>query len=330
MQELINVLQKEYSIKVSNISSFKNGYKLDTNLGKLFLKEVNISKERIQFVNEAKLHLLRNGFEVLDKYIITSNKYPYFTNENNIYTVTEFIDGKECDFDNNSEIIEASLTLAKLHNSGKGFFPSKNLYIPNQLGMLPYHFQKRLNDIKKLKKQAEKEKNDFDYLFLDNYNYFYNLGKRVIDNLNKSNYNLLVEKAKKQGVLCHHDYTYQNIIKKNNRLYVTNYEYCCIELKTYDIVNFLRRKMRKSNWSINDAKLIINNYMKIEELDKDDFELIKLMLQFPQKFWRISNKYYNSKRSWAQKNYITRLQDVIDEKAEIEAFIDEYEKIFLN
>ena len=54
---------------------------------------------------------------------------------------------------------------------------------------------------------------------------------------------------------------------------------------------------------------------------------MKLMLAFPQKFWRVVNRYYNSRRSWSERSYVTKLQEVIDEAEPHRKFMEEYAKL---
>ena len=96
-------------------------------------------------------------------------------------------------------------------------------------------------------------------------------------------------------MICHHDYSYQHILIRGDVTSIINFDYCSVELKIYDIVNILRRRMRKCNWDIEKAKLILDVYRKIEPLDQDEMKVMKSMLQFPQKFWRVINRYYNSR-----------------------------------
>ena len=40
--------------------------------------------------------------------------------------------------------------------------------------------------------------------------------------------------------------------------------------------------MRKCNWNIDEAKVILHEYCSVEPIDDDEFLILKLMLQFPQ------------------------------------------------
>ena len=136
----------------------------------------------------------------------------------------------------------------------------------SKLGELPILFEKRVNELKKLKKSAEREKKRFDYMFLCCFNYYYDSGVECIEKLKSSKYNELVKATIDEGMICHHDFTYQNLVYESDILYITNFECCSIELKVYDIVNLIRRKMRKCDWYIKEAEKIISTYTKIEQL----------------------------------------------------------------
>ena len=71
--------------------------------------------------------------------------------------------------------------------------------------------------------------------------------------------------------------------------------------------------MRKCDWNIEEAKIIIDEYRNIYQLSNDELFVLKLMLEFPQKFWRVANKYYNSRRSRVDTIFMLRMKEVIEE-----------------
>lgn len=326
MQEARALIENSYGIRISNIRPYRAGYILDTNAGKKYIKACQYTKERIKFIHQAKMHLINNNFTQIDPYCLTFNNQPYIEIDDIPYTMVDLIEGRECEFDDDHDVIKATEALALMHKAGHGFSP-KGTYIPSGLGKLPASFKKRLEEIRKLRRKAERERNSFDYLFLEYFDHFYKTGLKSLEILFASRYNKLVEQTQKEGMICHHDYSYQNILIKGDTTSIINFDYCSVELKIYDIVNILRRRMRKCNWDINKAKLILDAYRKIEPLDQDEMIVMKSMLQFPQKFWRVINRYYNSRRCWAQKNYTIMLQDVIQEKDAHESFMEQFDKL---
>lgn len=325
MVDLEKEVSDNYDIEIKNFSPFKDAFLVVSNNNKTIFKKSNLSDERLLFIHSAKEHLIKNKFVNIDRYLCTNDGRPFISIENNNYVLTNYIEGAECNFDNKNDIANISKLLAQFHKASKGFKPPENIIIRSDLGKIPLFFAKRLDEIKKLKKVAKKGKTKFDYLFLENYDYFCNIGEQALSLINNSYYEELVNKTRDDGVFCHHDFTHHNIIQSDKKYYIVNFDFCCFEIKIYDIANFLRRKMRKCNWDINEAKTILDEYRTIEDISRDELAILKIILQFPQKFWRVINKYYNSKRSWSEKSFVMRLQEVIDEIEYHKEFIEKFE-----
>lgn len=328
MQGMDREVAENYGLEVRNLVPYKDTFMIVTPQGRKVMRKVPFSPERLWFVHGAKEHLAGNGFTGVDRYLCTLAGEPSFNFDNSCYTLVDFIDGRESSFDNDNDVQRAAITLAELHRASRGYIAPEGCKVQDDLGRLPGYFSKRLEDIKKMKKQAKKGKSRFDQLFLENVDYFCEIGESAAAELVISSYGKLVESTKEKGVFCHHDYTHHNIIMDGERVVVINFDYCCFELKVYDIANFIRRKMRKCDWDISKTEMIIHSYNSIDTLSNEELAVMKIILQFPQKFWRVVNRYYNSRRSWSERSFVIRLQEVIDEIGPHKEFIKNYNTIF--
>lgn len=325
MQGLDREISQKYNMEIKSITPFKDFFVLSTPKGRKILKKTVFSTDRIMFIHGAKEHLFNNDFKNLDRYLCGEDGSPYFTFDGSNFVITESIEGRECNFDSSDDISCASKLLAQMHKSSKGYVAPENCITRDDLGKLPMFFVKRLEELKKLKKVAKKGKTKFDYLFLENFDYFYNLGDISIKQIAESQYDKIAEATRSEGIFCHHDFTHHNIVCSEGSMFLLNFDFCCFELKIYDVANFIRRKMRKCNWDINEAKKIIDEYRKVEPISEDEFLVLKIILQFPQKFWRVINKYYNSKRSWSERSFILKLQEVLTEIEYHKQFMEKFE-----
>lgn len=328
MQELDREVVDIYGLEVKNLIPYKDAFIIVTPHGRKVIRKVPFSPERLMFVHGAKEHLMDNGFTGVDRYLCRLDGEPYFNFENSCYTLVDFVDGRESSFDNDSDVQQAAITLGSLHRASRGYIAPDGCKVQDDLGRLPGYFSKRLEDIKKMKKQAKKGKGRFDQLFLEHVDHFCEIGESAASELAASSYGKLVEITRMEGVFCHHDYTHHNIMLDEERVTVTNFDYCCFELKVYDIANFIRRKMRKCDWDISKTELIIHSYSSVESLSNEELAVLKIILQFPQKFWRVVNRYYNSRRSWSERSFVIRLQEVIDEIEPHRKFIKNYNMLF--
>lgn len=324
MHELEKQLQENYDIKINSITSYRDMFIANTNDGKKLIKITSLKPERINFIAEVKDHLVNNGFDKIDKSIYTNEGASCITFSDQTIYLSKYVEGRECNLDCKEETIKCARLLAQMHKSSYGCICSDNSIARSELGRMPSCYRKRLDEIKKLKKNAQKGKMRFDSLMSKHVDYFYEQGEKALSLLDTSDYYELVEDTEKSKTVSHHDFNHHNIFVQNEEMYLINFEYCCYDLKVYDLVNLLRRKMRKCDWNIDEAALILNEYSKIESLCESELDIMKIMLMFPQKFWRVVNKYYNSRKSWSEQNYVNRLQEVIDETAYHKPFLDKF------
>lgn len=329
MIESRDLIESIFGIKLSSIKPCRAGYVLDTDKGKKHLRQCQCSDNRILYVHEAKEHLFHHGFTTLDTYTVALNGKPYMELDGQFYVMTPFIDARECEFGDDTDAIRASTALAQMHKAGKGFKPGNGISIPSELGKLPESLKKRYDEILRMRRKAERERGAFDYIYLDCVDKFIELAEESLALLDGAQYPRLVKKALLEGCICHHDYSYQNILIKGPTTYITGFEACCEELRIYDLVNLIRRKMRKCNWDPQKATLLLDAYGEIAPLSADEVYIMKAMLLFPQKFWRVANRYYNSRRSWAQKNFTGMLEEVITEYHEHISFMKQFDKLFI-
>jgi CotS family spore coat protein len=323
-------LQKEikdcYALDVFNVSAYRDSYIVETSIGKKLFKKAAFSPLRISFINSVKDHLKNNGFAYLDAYVQSIEDKPYIMVEEECYTLSDYYHGRECNFENNEELRNASRLLAKLHKAGKGFKKQEGILLRSNLGLLPVNMNKRLENIKKASKLAKRGKEQFDYFFLKYCDNVIDLGEKVIGRLNNSSYSKLVEDADKNGSICHHDFTHQNLVNNSEGLFLINFEQCCLELKEYDIANFMRRKLRRCSWDVNQAKAILNEYINVLEISPEEFEILMIILKFPQKFWRVINRYYNGRHNWSQISQVNALHEVVEEIEQQKSFFEDLDK----
>ena len=328
MQDVEKAIKENFEIDIKSICNYKDMYIITAQQGeKKLAKLSNLKADRISFIAEVKEHLIRNGFTNIDRNIpAIQGGFSANIGELCLY-ITDYIEGRELNLESNIETSASASMLASMHKASYGFRISESISARSELGKLPLCLQKRLDEIKKLRKAAQKGRMKFDHMICESTDYFLKTGELALDLLADSEYIILSDKAAQDGVISHHDFNHHNIYVNDDAMYVVNFEYCCFDLKVYDLVNLLRRKMRKCNWDIKEAVNIIEEYSKIETISKEELEIMKIMLLFPQKFWMVINKYYNSKRSWSEKSFVTRLQEVIDEVEPHSKFMSEFIKL---
>lgn len=324
-------IERQFDIKIENIKPNRGVYLLKTNKGLKCLKKIGYGTQKLWFVYGAKEHLIKNGFPKLDKYYINTEGNPYALVNEDIYTLSEWIDGRECNFKNKEDIIEAAKSLAYMHISSKGYEPPENSKLKTDLGRWPNLMEKRVKSFDRMKDMGRKKNNksNFDLNYTKAVQFYKNFGRRAINVLQNSDYMDLCRITEEEKGFCHHDYTYHNIIIDNeNNFNVIDFDYCKREIRIFDISNFMIKVLKRSNWNVEYAELIIDSYNKISLLREEEYTVLFAFLLFPQRFWRLANRYYYNETNWPLNTFNNKMEELISEQEKYINFIESFKTIY--
>ncbi len=320
-------IERQFGIKIEKLKANKGVYYLRTDKGERCLKKINYGPQKLLFVYGAKQHLLKNGFGNLDKYYLNVENEPYALVNEDLYTLSEWLEGRECDFHNIEEVKIAAKTLAKLHEASKGYDPPENSKLKSDLGRWPHLMEKRIKSFDKMKDMVRKKniKSDFYMIYIQSVEFYKDIGQSALNILNNSSYYELCAIAELDKSFCHHDYTYHNIIlDESNNVYVIDFDYCKREVRTFDISNFMIKVLKRVEWNIEYAKGIIDSYNSIASISNDEYKVLYAFLQFPQRYWRLANRYYYNEVNWAQNTFASKLNGIVQEKEKYLCFLDAF------
>lgn len=325
-------IERQFDIKIESIKPNKGVYQLKTNKGIRCLKKISYGTQKLLFVYGAKEHLYNNGFKNIDRYYLNTEGKAYALVNEDIYTLSEWIEGRECDFYNDDDLVLATKALANFHIASKGYEPSENSKLKSDLGRWPHLMEKRIKSFDKMKEMVRKKKNhksDFDLNYIKSMEYYKNLGKNALSILNDSNYYDLCKDTEEEKSFCHHDFTYHNIILgDDNSVSIIDFDYCKRELRTFDLANFMIKVLKRREWNFDIAKAIIDNYNEVSPLRDDEYKVLYAFLIFPQRYWRICNRYYYNEVNWVQNTFNKKMDELISEQENFEVFMKKFKEFY--
>lgn len=252
---------------------------------------------------------------------------PYALVNEDLYTLSEWLNGRECDFHNIEDVKIAAKTLAKLHEASKGYDPPENSKLKTDLGRWPTLMAKRVKSLDKMRDMLRKKNNksSFDLLYLKSLEFYKKLGKEALKTLEESEYEMLCEIAEREKGFCHHDYTYHNIIiGEDNDVSVIDFDYCKREVRTFDISNFMTKVLKRCDWNLDFAVAIIDSYNEVSPLKEEEYKVLFAYLQFPQRYWRLANRYYYNEVNWGQNTFANKLESIINEQESYLVFLEKF------
>lgn len=351
---------KRYRLKIYNIYKARGAFLLETDCGLKLFKSFEGSKNRALFENKVKEHLSCCGFPYTDLFVKTNEDEIISEDSTGTqYIMKNWFWGEECNLKELSQTEAAAANLARLHNILSNVDFSKEQLEHNISPDLMETFDKRNRELKRVKAyiRDKRQKNEFELLYVNYYDTFFEQGLAAADRLSRSPYKLLMEEAVSKRKVCHGNYTYHNIIMLKNKaeamtkayippgwinkqplsaaelgttsslIATTNFEKSYIGLQIADLYQFIRKVMEKNDWDILYGSNIIEAYDRIKPISKAELNLLYLLLLYPEKFWKITNYYYNSKKSWVSGRNTQKLTIIGEQNSKKEMFLQKLESI---
>ena len=68
--------------------------------------------------------------------------------------------------------------------------------------------------------------------------------------------------------------------------------------------------MEKHDWDVKLGSQIIDKYNEARPMDEGEWQVFKVMLMYPEKYWKILNQYNNGRKSWIPDKNVEKLQAV--------------------
>jgi hypothetical protein len=198
-------------------------------------------------------------------------------------------------------------------------------------------FDKRNRELKRVRSyiREKRKKNEFEMCYMNCYDAFYEQALEATRILGSSNYSELLTNAIENKHVCHGNYTYHNVIilkssrmggesfKKSDginavsaagirrmmstNMATTNFDKAYVGIQIMDLYHFMRKVLEKNDWDLDLGSMMLDTYTDIIPINGEELKLLYILLLYPEKFWKITNFYYNGKKSWVPQRNIQKL-----------------------
>ena len=314
MDEFTSTLVKKFNFKPKYIRRKKYMYICDTDKGIKVIKPVNHTPEKILFVHNIKQHLINQGFNQLDYYYTSDENLPYVINEDIVYIMTDYIDLEECDLSNKNHTKKAIELLAKFHKLSQGNNEQINT---NNIEIFDIKelFNKKIDNLKRMKKQVSKQKNlsDFELAFIKTFDYFYKNGVQSLEILDKYKCEDLNKIAKKNIMICHNKIKEENILI-GEKVYLTQFENITINHFIYDLASFIIRYIKKHTEDYLMLEEILITYSKINYIDGNILPILYALIKFPNRYIDTCKSFFERKRTFTPISISSDLENILQLK----------------
>lgn len=304
-EKSLSVLEN-YDLQIESTYRSKGNYGCVTKEERYILQEYNNSNEKMFTMNTLYKHLEDNGF-VVDSVIPNKDgEYISVSEDGYTYILKKWFEGRECDISSKEDVIKGTTELAKWHKAcsnttklwenAKGFHPGRNM-----IDAFTKHNKEIINIRNYIKKR--RNKNYFEMFLQKIIDEYYEQGREALENLKNSEYQEKYNSAVNKCTLNYGNFNHHSFLFQEDRVVLINMSKISYAPQIQDLYDYLRKVMEKMDWDIELGNNIIDQYHRVNSLNKSDIEILKIFLSYPEKFWKVINYYYNSNKAWySEKN----------------------------
>lgn len=248
--------------------------------------------------------------------------------DNSVYILEEQVEGKECSYKNEEDIVKACGAMAKLHL--KFMTPQSE-----KICMMPVFFyademERHTIECKRVRNYLRKlhNKTEFERALLKEYDYFLEKAVAVTRRAREESQAEYEAYVNSNGLYCHGDYQYHNVIfgKGSGGAYtgIVNLEHFAHDAGARDFYLLFRKISEKCDWSLDMAQSMLDAYQNRRVFPPIEWRSLCLRLEYPEKFWKIINFYYNSRKSWMPNRNYDKLESLIRQEKNREKLLNKF------
>lgn len=319
-------LLEQYDIEVQRTRKGRGAIICDTNQGCMILKEYSGNQDKIELQDRLLKQVAEAGLVQAESIVPAKDGMLLVKGADGLnYILKTWQDGRECSIYEKSECVEAVKLLAQLHGSMR--LPLDTPGIPTAFSPAK-EYDKHNKELKKVRKYLKQkgQKSWFEINLLNAFDFFLQQALSVTEEWKEYCASAgEPDNAAMTGEIafCHGDYQYHNILKKDTGWFVVNFEKCLRDNPIRDLYLLLRKLLEKGNWSIALGTDLLEAYEKEHPLPAMSWIDLYYRLAYPEKFWKIVNFYYNSGKAWIPGRNQEKLEKLIAQEKEKQAFLDE-------
>lgn len=320
MNDKAVALLEQYDIEVLRTRKGRGAILCETSQGLLIFKEYAGNEARLVFEKEVLQQVAEQGMVKVDTLLPTKEGALFVKDREGVtYILKTYYEGRECNIYEWGECVAAMELLAKLHNSMELAEPTEELPMRSPL----QEYEKRNKELTRIRSYLHKkgQKQPFERQLESAMDLYLQQAKQVTEGWR--DYEERLGDSQVKGTCFHGDYQYHNIILFEKEWYVVNFEKCQYGSQVSDIYLLMRKLLEKSGWSIALGKELLEAYKQIRPISAYETIDLYYRLAYPEKFWKIANFYFNSRKAWIPEKNMEKLNKVLQQEVARQTFLEQ-------
>ena len=313
----LGILEK-YDMTIVRTFKGRGSIMCESDKGLRVLKAYKGNVKKLELLNQ----LQQNISSIRTDLIVRNREGDLYVKDTDgtTYILKEHVEGRECDYKSENDITGAFTAMAKLHKSFV-YIPENETEPEGSEMPISYYadeMKKHTNECKHVKNYLKKlsVKTDFERALLKEYDYFLNKAIEITNQSEKESRQAYENFVIDNGLYCHGDFQYHNVLfpeiaNSSDGMAVVNFEHFVHDSGVRDFYLLFRKISEKSEWSISQAKQMLEAYQSVRRFSDCEWRALCLRLAYPEKFWKIINFYYNSRKTWIPERTYEKLENLV-------------------
>lgn len=312
-------IMESYDLTVEQVTKGRGTFICSTSQGMKLLMPFGGSEERARFLGEFLHYLQEEGFPAEQITPTAEGNMLAEDDAGTKYLLKDMVTGSECSTRSCEDMGEAVRLLARYHICAGRCPLEVPAVFAEAAGDRVLRYRKRIRELVLVKNyvRTRKKKNEFEQKFAQHYSHFITRANEALRLLEQEEYT--------EGIrlFCHGDFNQHNALRTQEGCRIVNFEHLTYDIPMSDLANFLRKMLEKNNWREDLGVELIDAYGQVRALDSSQRLQLYIMLQFPEKFWKIANHYSNSHKAWLSRRDLEKLDKVIAQEPAKERFLQQ-------
>ena len=307
MYNQTELILSQYEIEIREITKARGAFLCDTDKGMKLLVPFRGSKEKGMLLREFLAGLNSVGFVVEE--IELNKAQEAVTEDENLgerFILKSYMEGEEISTSRMEDMKAAVKVLALFHNAS-GQVELSMLQTMRREDVTE-SYKRHYRELIKARNyiRNRKKKSEFEKIYMKHFEHNRSSAERSLSLLEH------LEGRNLRTLLIHGDFNQHNVLCWKGEYRLAHFENFACNWAILDLANFLRKMLEKNEWNGTLGKELIHTYDKYCPLEDTECEALYSLLLFPEKFWKVTNHYMNSRKTWISEKDVEKLKKVIE------------------
>jgi CotS family spore coat protein len=311
MDELLQLIQREYALAVTGHQPFRSVRKLFTAKGVFLLKQMHCTEDHLLRIDFWLQQLIAAGFPWVIPFLSTRECLPFVEFKQKLYIISPWQSGTTPVFTNLNHLKRVAELWGQMHRVSQSVLPADE--------MIPLNYwedlQKKAAFLESLLQslRARSCVNRIDRSIRKWGGYFLHQARFSLARLEAEDFPKWTRTTAAKG-FCHNDPAPRNIIAHSRDWYIIDFELSGSGLFLGDLFTFLQRVLKANQWKTEFIAPLLEVYCRQRPVFPEELKHLPALLCFPRAFLRLCSQRFHENLPWTEKHFQSRLWEITTEE----------------